>query len=415
MKLISRTLLGACLTLVGTADAEDVVAYRGATIETVSKAGTIKNGTIVVRDGKIDAVGTDVAIPTNARIVDVAGQTVIPGIVDPYHPVSLSGTPAGPAFREVRFGGRVFRIPIRRTVVSTAFTRIVDELDPVKLKNDLKPQARNGVAFANLVTRGFGQAAHARVTPDDAANSIVSGDGLLFMAVTNNPTSLDALRKGLGVSAKPSSSRPTVPTSRRGTPTSTRRTTSRSTSSGPTAALWKDIREGKKPLILNINNGAGILHALKVLKGQDKVKVVIVATGPNVFDTLRHLKKSKVSLVISPQLDTAPRSADRINVPNMLAKAGMDFGFSMSLNSSISTMPDTPLFPVSMLVKTGLDRKIALEALTIRPAKMLGLEKSLGSIEKGKQANMIFVDGDPLDASARIQQVLVEGKTVHEN
>ena len=61
------------------------VAYTGATIETMGEAGRLENATIVVSDGKITEVGTDVEIPDDARLVSMAGKTIMPGIVDPYH------------------------------------------------------------------------------------------------------------------------------------------------------------------------------------------------------------------------------------------------------------------------------------------------------------------------------------------
>lgn len=403
-----RFQIAICLAaMVSVAHGEDVVAYRNATIETVGKAGQIKNGTVVVRDGKIDAVGKDVEIPNNAKIVDVSGHTLMPAVVDPYFPINMGGGGAA-APRTITIGGRTITLRGRGgPAVSTAFTKISDNLDPLTLKNGQKLQSRVGVGFANLVTRGYGQAAHARITPDDVENSILSGDGYLYVAVTNSTSSLDLLRKNLGLTEAPKSS-----TSTGSTPA--RRPRSR-TSSGPTAKLWTEVKEGKKPVLINVNNAAAILHVLKALEKNDKIKVAMVATGPHIYDTFEQIKKRKnLTMVVRPGLDTAPRSQDRINVPKMLADAKVNFAFSVSLNPSIPLMTDTPLFPLTQMVKTGLKRDKALSALTLEPAKILGLEKTLGSIEKGKKANIIFVDGDPLDMSTRVQKVLVEGKIVYE-
>lgn len=416
--MVNRILVAICLTavLAGSASADEVVAYRGATIETAGKAGRIENGTVVVRDGKIDLVGQGISIPDNAKIVDVSGQTIMPGVVDPYHPISVGGVSSAPATRTITIGGRTFTIPNRTRSVSTAFVRIADELDPLSLKRGFKVQSRAGIGFANLVTRGYGQAVHARVTPDEPETAVVNPDGLLYVAVTNSTTSLDLLRKNLGLTGSSSRSGRPPTTTRTSTSSQSRSSTSRRTSSSPTAKLWAEAKDGKKPVIVNVNNAATILHVLKALKPNEKIRIVMVATGPHVYETLDQIRQRKnLSLILRPGLDTAPRSRDRVNVAKMVASAGVDFGFSMSLNSDIPAMLDTPFFPVAMLVKTGLDRDKALAALTTTPAKMLGLEKSLGSVEKGKQANMIFVDGDPLDASTRIQQVMVAGRTVYED
>ena len=392
------------LTFATAATAEDVVAYTNATVETVAKDGRVEGATIVVRGDKIEAVGKDVSIPNNAKVVDVSGHTIMPAVVDPYFPIG-GGSSGGT--RTITIRGRTFTVPSSRGTTSSGFTRVVDNLDPLTLKRPQLLQSRVGVGFANLVTRGYGQAAHARVTPDDVETSILSGDGYLYAAVTNSTSSLDVLRKNLGLT---DSKKPTA-----GSSSSTRRPTSSRTSSSRTAKLWTEVKEGKKPILINVNSAASILHVLKALEKNDKIKVAMIATGAHIYETIDTIKKRKnLTMVLRPGLDTAPRTRDRINVPKMLADAEIPFAFSVSLNSDIPQMTDTPMFPLAQMVKTGLKRDKALSALTLEPAKILGLEKSLGSIEKGKKANLIFVDGDPLDMSTRVQKVLVEGKTVYE-
>jgi Amidohydrolase family len=410
---ISILLICAGLLPTSTCRAQGVVAFKGATIETVSKSGTIKNGTIIVRDGVIDAVGEDVDIPVNARIVDVAGQTVMPALVDAYHPVSLStGAASQPASRTIVIRGRTFTIPSSVATTATPFLRVADNLDTKLLKRDLRTASRYGVGVFNVATRGYGQGVVARVTPDDPESCLTNRDGVLYLAVTNGTASLDVLRKGLkGQSSKPSSAGSSRSSAAR-TPTSSR---SSSASSNPTTELWKAVKSGKAPLFVNANNAATILYVIAIQKEYKDLRLVLVANGPDIFQTIDALADHNVAIVLGASLDLAPRSRDRINVPKLLSEAGVNFAFSTSLTNSLSSMPDTPLFPVSLLVKTGLPRQKALEALTSAPAAMLGLDKSHGSIEKGKKANLLFFDGDPLNASSRVRQVLVEGKSVYED
>jgi imidazolonepropionase-like amidohydrolase len=402
----------------------DTVAYTGARIETVGKAGTIDNGTVIVTDGKIADVGKDVAIPDTAKIVDVSGQTIIPGLVEVYHAVSIGGTGSTPSTRFLVIGGRTFRVGNSTSTSSTAFMRVADNLDPLTLKSDLRRLSRVGIGFANLVTRGYGQSVHAKIDPTDPESIVQSGNGYLYLALTNSTTSLNVLRSGLEPNSsgksRTRSSAPAATRSRTGSTTSstskTGRTTTSSSSLSPATALWKDIREGKKPLMINVNNAATILHVVDILKKHDKVQVVLVTTGANAFQAFNALKKQKnLSVVIRPAIDTIPFTRNRVNVAKMLHDAKIKFGFTVSSSSDVTGAPDTPLFPLAMLVKTGLPRDVALKAVTLTPALLLGLDKTLGSIEKGKSANMIFVDGDPLDASSQIQRVLVQGKTTHEN
>lgn len=73
------------------------------------------------------------------------------------------------------------------------------------------------------------------------------------------------------------------------------------------------------------------------------------------------------------------------------------------------------MFPMAMLVKTGLDRDDALKSITIKPAELLGIEETHGSLEKDKQANFLVFDGDPLKTGSRLQQVYLNGNKIDAN
>ena len=79
-------------------------AYTGATLETMTEAGQLKNGTLVIRGDKIIDVGTDVKIPDDARVVSLNGKTVMPGLVDPYF-VFRTGSSTGTAPQTSRLTG----------------------------------------------------------------------------------------------------------------------------------------------------------------------------------------------------------------------------------------------------------------------------------------------------------------------
>ena len=87
-----RLALALSLALASRAAAEEAaVVYTHAALETGGKADRIENGTLVVRGGKIEAVGTDVKIPDGARVIDARGQTIMPGLIDPFREVNVAG------------------------------------------------------------------------------------------------------------------------------------------------------------------------------------------------------------------------------------------------------------------------------------------------------------------------------------
>ena len=79
------------------------------------------------------------------------------------------------------------------------------------------------------------------------------------------------------------------------------------------------------------------------------------------------------------------------------------------------TVADHKLWLVNTgeLVNAGLDRDVALRALTFEPAEMLGLGARLGSLDEGKDANMVFLNGDPFEPATRIQAVMLDGRFVY--
>lgn len=369
------------------------VALVGAAIETLDEAGRLETGNLILKDGKIHAVGAEESIPETAQVVDVSGKVIIPGVIDPYHAPPSSG---GGGERIVIFGGRIFRIPSSTSSTPT-FSRVADNFDPHALET--QALLRSGVTHINLVAAGYGQAAVVRNTPDNKDGMLAVGDGLMFARVSNDSAAVNVLRTGLGSGSSTSGA-----------------SRSRSSSSSPTAKLWKEVKEGKRKLVVNAGNAAGILHLLKLLKPHKNVKLVLVASGEDVYRSMEQLKEAKLTLILSPVVSDKPNSRFPINVPAMVHKAGIPMAFSLSLSrTELSQSQDTPLFRPAMLVRAGLPRKAALEALTVAPAKILGLEKTHGSIAKGKMASLLVFDGDPLDPSSQLEMVYVEGVKVYEN
>src|SRR4051794_7625765 len=101
------------LLLAAPAFAQDgALAITNAAVETMTPAGRLDKATVVVRNGKIEAVGKDVKAPDDARVIDAAGGTVMPGIVEPYFEVAVaSAAPTDGGTRTVVIGGRTITLP----------------------------------------------------------------------------------------------------------------------------------------------------------------------------------------------------------------------------------------------------------------------------------------------------------------
>lgn len=388
------------------AAAQGLLAIRGAVIETVGKEGRLDNGTLLVRNGKIEAIGQDIEIPVSARIVDGRGLTIIPGIVDPYYVVQVArSVEAAAETRTVVVRGRTFTIGGGSPAIPTSFAKIADGITLSTL--DWQVARRSGITNLHIVTGGYAQSLFAQLgqpgDSDRATAEITEPNGKLLVTVSNDSRSLDVVRNGLK-----------EPQTRGGASQGAASATSAPASGS--SELWKQVREGKSSLFVNVNNAAAILHTLTALKEAAAAKVAFIASGADIFVTLDDLDPARQTIVLPPRLDTIPNSANLVNVPKLLAEKKISFVFSTSLGQSdFRNQQDTPLFGVGLLVRAGLDRQLALEALTVAPAKLLGLEASIGTLEVGKLANFIVLDGDPFATTTGIKEIFVDGKPIYEN
>ena len=103
---------------------------------------------------------------------------------------------------------------------------------------------------------------------------------------------------------------------------------------------------------------------------------------------------------------------DPINVPRMLADSGVKIALKPE-SDNVGGHEDF-LRKVAELVKSGLDRDVAVKAITIHPAEMLAVDYRLGSLEVGKDANLLILSGDPLDVGTRVCELMIEGRIVYE-
>ncbi|MEO1523959.1 MAG: amidohydrolase family protein [Planctomycetota bacterium] len=414
VSLMKNTIAAALLLGLTTSSgwADGLLAITGATIETATDDGVIEDGVILIRDGKIEEVGTDVNIPGSAAVIRADGKTVMPGILDPYYVVTVPSSSAGSTQRTIVFRGRTFVIGGSPAANDTSFVKVAEAFQPGRW--EWRPAVRSGITTAHLVTRGHGESCLASPRIDPTETSLSTKDPRTFIAVSNEPKSLKVLRSGLKKPSKSTSSSSSSSGSR--TPTSSSSSSSSSASTSTATADWEEVRSGKVPLVLNANNASAVLYVIEELKKDENkdIKVALIVSGSDAVLTLDQLPAKQVTLVLAPRLETEPTTRRLINVAKEAADKGLSVAFSLSTNqSTFQNSQDIPLFAVAQLVHLGLDRQAAIRSLTRTPAELLGVEETYGTIEKGRHADLLIFDGDPLSATGRIEKVLSRGETVY--
>lgn len=427
-------LAAVAASLVVRADAPNVYAIPGARI--VTAAGSpIDTGTIVIRRGVIEAVGASVTIPSDATVIDAAGQTVYPGLID------LGNT-------------KVAEQPVPQPPQNM---RTTAEVERWKRSQILKPQARAADAvrvddaeLTKLASAGItsvlalpagdvvsGQSALVNVAapPDEAQiGNIVEGRRGLI--VVRTPVALHVsfpAQQRISVNAYPNSLMGVVAFVRqafldaqhyaaeRSAGEKGARGSQASASDDPALEAMQPAIERKMPVAFEANQGRQILRALRMAK---ELKLEPIVTGArHAEEVAADLRAQNVRVIYSlnyPQrpralapdadesIDTLRTRADAPKVPRELTKAGVTFGFS----SAGMDDPKDFVKNASKAIKAGLAEDAAIRALTITAATIAGVSDRLGSIEKGKAANLVVTDGNLFDEKTKITRVYVEGRSV---
>jgi imidazolonepropionase-like amidohydrolase len=427
--VVALTALAAPLVL--RADVPNVYAIRGARIVT-GAGSTIESGTIVVRRGVIDAVGASVAAPPDATVIDGAGTIVYPGLIDLGN-TRAADQPAPQMPQNIRTTAeleRWKRLQILKPQARAADAVKVDDAELTRL-------ASAGVTAVLALPAGeviSGQSALVDVVapPDEPqiGNIVEPRRGLV---VVRSPVALHVSfpdRPRAAANAYPESLMGVIAFVRQSfldaqhyaeVRSAPRRALPSEQPDDPALEAMQPAIERKLPVAFEANEGRQILRALKLAK---ELKLEpIVTGGRHAEEVAADLKAQNVRVVYSLNYPVRPRTlapdadeplsslrerAEAPKVPGALAAAGVTFAFSSSGLSD----PKDFVKNAAKAVKAGLAADAAVRALTLNAATIAGVGDRLGSIEKGKIANLVVADGDLFDEKTKITRVFVEGRPV---
>ena len=165
-------------------------------------------------------------------------------------------------------------------------------------------------------------------------------------------------------------------------------------------------------ILVNGPGTAGAMaHLVPILK-ELKLAPMLLMDGLVALRMKDELKALGVTVLLSVGLPTDRETGRLTNVARGLMRSGVKFAL-VPAGSSATALTEFR-HRLAILVKAGLPRAAALAAVTVVPARLLGLEKRVGSVTPGVDADLVFLDGDPLDPLARVERVLIQGKTVYE-
>lgn len=372
----------------------ETVAITGGKVVTGGPAGTIDGGTVLIQDGKVRAVGRDVAIPAGARRIDATGKVVTSGFMDSLARLGLVEVGAVEETVDTR---------TQRDEITAAFN-VADAVNPrsiIMATNRIEGLTRAVVAPApsTSLIAGQGVVIHLGGTSDFLLRTPAAMFGVLnrnFGGGSRAATML-RLREILHDAREYARDRKAYQQGEM---------RELEVSRLDLEALQPVVR-GELPLVLAVNRASDIQAALRLGK-EEKLKLILAGVGEG-WVVADEIAAAKVPVLITP-LNNLPGSFDVLGATlenaARLHKAGVTFAFmSVAAHEAYSIRQGA-----GNAVAYGLPWDAALAALTTVPARLWGIEDSYGSLEPGKDADVVVWTGDPLEVTTYATEVFIRGK-----
>jgi len=411
--LLALFILGVATPVARAERAPPPIAITGARI--LTGTAEIPSGTVVVTDGKIAAVGPSdkVEVPPGAERIDGRGKTVIPGLVNPWTQVGsvttrASGgvTPHLTAEPGLAPGADSLAGALRAGYTTLAVTREGEGLPgtgiAIRPVGNSVPELVVARDVYLRMTGGMGTGALRVLTgPLQSAKQELDAIAAYEKAAAGYKKAMEEYEKLKGEAEKKKEKPPEAPKIAAPKPPQ----------QNPRLEAVRKAVAGELPVFVRLAFAREFVHFANAVKDYPNLKVTVVFTGGDGYRVAEEVERRKWTVVLPPVLTTNAYTRVYRNVPAELAARKVPVAFYPT--------PDTPDgfasigVALGILVRAGLDSGVALQAVTLTPARLLGLDKRVGSIETGKDGNLVILTGDPFDARTRIERVLLEGRTVH--
>ncbi len=371
------------------------IAVKGETVWTMT-GEPITNGVVLIKDGKIEAVGSEasVTIPASYRVL--TAKVVTPGLIDAHTVVGLNGYLNQPHDQMALDAGASFQPELRATDAYNAEEKLIE------------------------VVRQYGVTT---IHTGHQPGALASGQTMIAKTWGKNvdeativPTAMIAVTLGSGANASGRS-----PGTRGKQAAMLRAELIKAQENEAKTDKPKDLKsvimarviKREIPLLVTAEAAQDIVTAIRIAK-EFNIKIVLdgVADGHLIAN---EIKASGFPVIVHPTMGRP--GGDRANLSLENAAKLREAGIPIALQSGYEGyVPKTRilLFEAGMAAANGLGQRNALAAITIDAAKMLGIDNRVGSLAAGKDADIAMYDGDPFEWTTHCTGVIINGRVVSE-
>ena len=399
-----------------------MLAIHNATLMTITN-GTIENGTMLVNDGKITAIGTDVTIPDNAEVIDAQGKVITPGFIDAHCHVGVY--PDGVGYNQA--DGNEATDPV------TPHLRALDALFPhdpawMELVEGGVTTVLTGPGSANIIG---GKWVCVKTAPKATVEQMVLLEPAgMKMALGENP------RRVYGSAKK-------LPSTRMGNAAVLRQALVDALNY---QSKWDQYHQqleefekkskagdenARKPDQPDFNMKLDALLPLlrremvariHAHRADDMLTAIRIMEEFNVQFTIEHategyliadeLAKKGIAVTCGPHLRARSKFETRnrtLKNPALLSEAGVKVAIQTDDMLGVKHLA----LHAAAAVKYGMDEAEALKAITIHPAEIIGIDDRVGSLEVGKDADFVIHTGHPFSYTTQTEMVFIDGERIY--
>lgn len=413
----------ACAAPIAAPVSAETVAIVGGHIYTAGAQGEIESGTVLIKDGKIAAVGAEVQVPAGAKVIDAKGAIVTPGFI--VSDAGLGETEVG-VDEEAKELGQMTAGPGdgTRDLVTHAkdLTAAFDVQYALNPDSTVIPLARLAGITGAVVTpeypygggRGGGQARDALFAGRAAVINLGGGDHLLL-----KPRVAMVLDLGESGADHAGGSRNATVIELEQTLADVRaymhnKAAYEKNQTRPYALAKADLEalipvvEGKMPVLVSAQRASDIRLALRLAQ-QEKLHMVLEGADEG-WMVAKEIAAAHVPVVLNPT-DDLPESFERLGATMDNAARLQAAGVEVIVGGASENYRVRELrYLAGDAVAYGLPWKAALKAVTINPARAFGVADRTGSLEPGKDADVVVWSGDPFEPLTQPIAVLIKGE-----
>ena len=378
------------------------LAVRADTLYTMAGA-PIENGVVLVRNGKIEQVGAaqTIRIPEGYRVLEAS--VVTPGLIDAHSVVGLAGILNYNHDQDQLDTSDPIQPELRAIDAYNAREKLVEwvrSFGVTTLHTGHGPGAV--ISGQTMLVKTRGETVEAALIDSVAAVAATLGPMVerYFRSPGTRAKAIAMLRAELLKAQAYRRKLQDADSARRPEP-------------DLGMEMLVRVLDGQIPLLITAQQVPEIMAALR-LQREFGFRLILDGAA-EAYLVLDEIKQAGVPVILHPTM-VRPRGETvnaTLETAARLHEAGIPFAFQSGFESYV---PKTRvvLFEAAMAVANGLPRMAALEALTIQAARLLGIDGRVGSLEPGKDADLVLFDGDPFEYTTHVCGVIIEGELVHE-